>query len=167
MLFVILRYSVLFCLFALVCMSKRLSGPAPRKGVPGRCPPNHCLCPLKRELCPPSEDCAPKKVTSLMPLGAVRGLRPSKYWSSPQNSWVRTVYSQICGETFLFSPYYPWNFAHALQWKFLFFGHHSRESFCAQPNLFMPPSSHASLAPGLAILMILFCKIMLIMRYYW
>ena len=25
--------------------------------------PWHCLCPPKRELCPPSEDCAPKKLT--------------------------------------------------------------------------------------------------------
>ena len=32
------------------------SGPAPRGGIPGPCPPNHCLC-------PPREDCAPKKLT--------------------------------------------------------------------------------------------------------
>ena len=33
-------------------------GPAPRRGIPGPCPP-------KQKLCPPSEDCAPKKLTGL------------------------------------------------------------------------------------------------------
>ena len=37
--------------------------PAPRGAFRGRAPPNDCLCPTKRKLCPPSEDCAPKKLT--------------------------------------------------------------------------------------------------------
>ena len=45
-----------------------ISDPAPRGGIPGSCPPDHCLCPPKQELCPPSEDCVPKKVTGSVPM---------------------------------------------------------------------------------------------------
>ena len=45
-----------------------ISGPAPRGGIPGPCPPKSLLVPPKWELCPPppSEDCAPKKLTGLV-----------------------------------------------------------------------------------------------------
>ena len=68
MLIVILRFCVVFCLFALVCMSKRHLRPALREAFRGPCPPKSLLVPPKQELCPPSEDCAPKKVTDSVPL---------------------------------------------------------------------------------------------------
>ena len=48
-----------------------VSRPGATGGIPGPFPPsNHCLCPLppKQELYPPSEDCAPKKVTGSVSL---------------------------------------------------------------------------------------------------
>ena len=40
------------------------AGPAPRGAFRGRARPNHCLCfPNKNCAAPPSEDCAPKKLT--------------------------------------------------------------------------------------------------------
>ena len=41
------------------------SGPAPQGAIRGRAPINHCLFPPKRELIPPSKDCAPRKLTCL------------------------------------------------------------------------------------------------------
>ena len=37
--------------------------PAPRGGITGPCPPKWLPMPPKRKLCPPSEECAPKKLT--------------------------------------------------------------------------------------------------------
>ena len=36
--------------------------PGARGGILRPCPPNHCLCPFKRELYPTKGDCAPKKL---------------------------------------------------------------------------------------------------------
>ena len=58
----------------------------------GAVPSQTTACAPNQELCPPSEDCVPKKVTGLVPLEC--SLRPEtpKYWSSPQNSWAKTVF---------------------------------------------------------------------------
>ena len=80
------------------------SGPAPRGAlVRGRASPNENCAPL-------SEDCTPKKIQARCHWSAVRGLRPPKYWSSPLNSWARTVLSPV------------------LRWRLFFclFGLHSR-----------------------------------------
>ena len=109
----------------------------------------HCLRPGAKgafrgsespnENCAPlSEDCAPMKVTGSVPLEG--SSRPPKYWSSPQNSWARTVLSQI------------------LRWRpffvcvFLVFTHEfeGTKFLCPQKNYLCLPS-YATLAPDIQI----------------
>ena len=42
--------------------SEKKTSPAPRGAFRGCALPNDCLCPLRPKLCPPSEDCVPKKL---------------------------------------------------------------------------------------------------------
>ena len=69
------------------------AGPAPRGSIPGPCPPNHCLCSAKREMCPPSEDCAPKKVTSSVPMECS---------SRPQNPKILVITSEFVSKNCFF-----------------------------------------------------------------
>ena len=126
-------------------------------------------------MCPPSEDCVPKKVTGLVPpeCAAIIGLTPPKYWSLTQYFWARTVFFfRFCDENlfFFFSP----KFTHFAMKTFffslrprirgisrmfcdedLFYGLHFRirgkKFLCFPQNyLCLPPQSHYSGAgPGL------------------
>ena len=136
-------------------------------------PPHHCLSPPKREISPPSEVSAPKKVTSSVPMEC------SSEPETPKILVImgkNRFFANFAINTFLSSSQTSWNFAHILQRRPLFFfGLHpsifiilrifrdedlslwstlsnSREkSFCAFLKIVFapPPSSHATLAPGL------------------
>ena len=90
-------------------------------GISDPCHPNHCLCLPKREMCPPSEDCVPKKVTGSVPLecAAVLGLKPPKYWSLNQFFWARTVFFVDFAMKIIFLSS-PQN-SHILRWRPFFF----------------------------------------------
>ena len=133
----------------------------------GRAPSNHCLYPPKRELCPPSEDCTPKKETSLMPLGCSSRPETIKILViTPEFVGKNRLFADFAVKTFLFSPLSV-KFSTCFAMKTFVFWSSLSTKFLCPPKLLYAPSSHASLAPGLAILMILFCMIMLNMRYYW
>ena len=68
MLFLVLRFCVLFCLFALVCMSMQHSGPAPWGSILGLCPPKSLLVPPKTRIVPPKRGLCTKESHRLVPL---------------------------------------------------------------------------------------------------
>ena len=151
MLFVISRFCVLFCLFAIVCMSKRHSGPAPQGGIAGPRPyPNHCLYPTKRELCPPSEDCAPKKVTGTVPLECSSRPETPKILVIPQNSWVKNFFLQISWWRlfFCFQPGIR-GISHMLRSENLcFLFSLSAKFLCPSKIVYAPQSRNSGAGPG-------------------
>ena len=93
--------------------------------------------PPKQEMCPSSEDCAPKESNGLGATGVHFGpSSPTKCWFSPRNSWARTVFSCRFRDKDFFLVF-------TLEFK--------RKKFCAPTKIvYMPlPPSHAILAPGL------------------
>ena len=63
----------------------------------------------KRELCSPSEDCAPKKLTGSSYWSAIRGLRLLKCWLSyhPKISEQELFFRRFCNENHLFLWFHP------------------------------------------------------------
>ena len=96
---VILRYCVLFCLFILVGMSKRYSGPAPRGGIPGPCSllKSRTACALPNENCVPSNEvCAPKKVTGSVLL---------EWRSRPETPKILVITAEFMGKNHFFADF--------------------------------------------------------------
>ena len=62
--------------------------PAPQGGISEPCLSNHCLCHPSENCPPPSEDCAPKKVTGAVPLKRISGPVSPKILFVPPKAWV-------------------------------------------------------------------------------
>ena len=144
-------------------MSKRYSGQTSRGGIPGPCPfPTACT--TQTRIFPPSEDYAPKKVTSAMPLECI---------SRPETPKIMVITTEFANKNrfffadfavktfFLFSPQNP-RISRMLCDENLCFLVFTLDKFFVPPKIvYAPPPSHATLALGLATLMILFCMIIL------
>ena len=84
------------------------SGLALWEGIPGPCPPNNCFYPPKREVSPPSEDCAPKETNRL----GVTGVQ-FEAWDSQNTAyhpWIRKkelFFRRFCNKDRLFFWLHP------------------------------------------------------------
>ena len=127
-------------------------------GISGPCPQITAYAP-KREMCPPSEDCASKKVTGSVPLDCSSGPEtPKILFINPVFVSKNRFFADFTMKTFiLFFGLHPkirgisriFYDEDLFLWSSL---SNSREkSFCAPKKLHMPPS-HATLAPGLQLL---------------
>ena len=113
------------------------SCPAPKGGISGPCPSNHCLCPAKQKMCPPKRELCPKEINRYGATGVQFGLR------HPQILIINPVF---VGKNPFFADF---------AMKTFFFVLCSRirgEMFCARSKFIFappPPPSHAILEPGL------------------
>ena len=54
------------CFWSKLTLEWKFEGPAPRRGgIPGPCPPNHCLCPPQKNCAPPQQKMCPKESNRL------------------------------------------------------------------------------------------------------
>ena len=143
----------------------------------GRAPPNDCLCPPKRKLCPPKRGLCPEEINRLGATGVqievqigvchryfcsfcgltpdfmtFLGWRPFFFgdhlFSAGKTAWIpdfgRKIPLNLCSSPCLFDP--DWD-------KFLVppcpSRIHINKLLVPPKNLFLPPPSHAILAPGL------------------
>ena len=81
------------------------SRPAPRGGIRGRAPPNHCLCPPNENCVPQSVDCARKKLTgSLLLEGNSKHEIPKTLVITPSIGEKELFFRRFCNkDLFLWS----------------------------------------------------------------
>ena len=117
--------------------------------------------PPKREMCHLSVDCAPKRVTSSVPLECSSGSKTPKILIiNPVFVGTNRCFADFAMKTFFFFALHPrirriMRYAYFAKMTF-FFGLHFRirEKYIFVPpqkKKFMPPPNHATLAPGLLV----------------
>ena len=90
---------------------------------------NHCLCPPEQELCPPSENCAPKKATGLVPV---------QFSSRPETPKILIITHEFVSKNRFFADSSVKTFC----FFFCFFGFHSRirgKKFLCPPKIVYAP----------------------------
>ena len=90
-----------------ICI-RNSAGTAPRGGILGPCPPNHCLCPPNENCVPPSEDSAPNKLTGSVLLECnSRPETPEILVITQEFVSKNCVFRRFCNDTVCFCGFTP------------------------------------------------------------